>query len=81
MHNTDKSQESSIQPVFMRSFVYLTYFDRQVSYLKPELNDQNRENSNQEQEQDLSWEDINQIYTPQKQSNVKKMQENWDISK
>ncbi len=30
MHSTDRSQESSIQLIFMRKSVYLTYFDTQV---------------------------------------------------
>ncbi len=30
MHSTDRSQESSIQLVFVRKSVYLTYFDTQV---------------------------------------------------
>lgn len=52
MHNTDQSQGSSIQPVFVRRSVYLAYFGRQVSYSEPELNDQKREYGNQEQEQE-----------------------------
>ena len=59
MYNTDKSQESSIQLVFVRRFVYLTYFDRRVFYSKSKLNNQNRENDNQKQERDFSREDIN----------------------
>ena len=31
MHSTDRSQGSSIQPVFVRKSVYLTYFGTQVS--------------------------------------------------
>ncbi|KAL8832497.1 MAG: hypothetical protein Q9191_000224 [Dirinaria sp. TL-2023a] len=80
MYNIDKSQGSSIQPVFVRRSVYLTYFDRRVSYSEPELNDQNRENGNQEQERDLSREDIDQIYTPQEQSNAEETREDRDIS-
>jgi len=44
------------------------------------LNDQKRENDNQEQERDLSREDIDQIYASQEQSNAKKTRENRDIS-
>ncbi len=80
MHNTDKSQESSIQLVFVRRFVYLTYFDRRIFYSEPELNDQKRENGNQEQERDFSREGIDQIYASQEQSNAKETRENRDIS-
>lgn len=62
MHNTDKSQESSIQLVFVRRFIYLTYFDRRIFYSKPELNDQEREIDNQEQKWESTREDIDQIY-------------------
>ena len=80
MHNTDKSQGSSIQPVFVRRSVYLAYFGRRVSYSESELNDQNRENSNQEQERDPSREGIDQIYIPQEQPDAEEMREDRDIS-
>ena len=79
MHNTDKSQGSSIRPVFVRRSVYLAYFGRRVSYSEPELNDQNRENGNQDQERDPSREGIDQIYTPQEQPNAEETREDRDI--
>ena len=80
IYNTDKSQGSSIQPIFVRRSVYLAYCGRGVSYSEPELNDQNRGNGNQEQERDPSREGINQIYTPQEQPNAEKTREDRDIS-
>ena len=80
MYSTDKSQGSSIQPVFVRRSVYLAYFGRRVSYSEPESNDQNRENGNQEQERDPSREGIDQIYTPQEQPNAEETREDRDIS-
>ena len=75
MHNIDKSQRSSIQPIFVKKFVYLAYFGRRVPYSEPELNDQNRGNGNQEQEGDPSREGRDQTYAPQEQSNSEKMRE------
>ncbi len=80
MYNTDKSQGSSIHPVFVRRSVYLAYFGRPVPYSEPELNDQNRENGNQEQEQDPLREGIDQIYASQEQPNTEEMREDRDIS-
>jgi len=80
MHNTDKSQKSNIQLVFVRRSIYLAYFGRRVSYSECELNDQNRENDNQEQERDSSREGIDQIYASQEQPNAKKTRKNRDIS-
>jgi len=62
MHETNKSQENNIQLIFVRKFIYLTYFGRRVFYLEPKLNDQNKENNNQKQKRDFLREDINQIY-------------------
>ena len=80
MHNTDKSQGSSIQPVFVRKSVYLAYFGRRVPYSEPELNDQSRGNGNQEQEGDPLREGRDQTYAPQEQPDAEEMREDRDIS-
>ena len=80
MHNTDKSQGSSIQPVFVRMSVYLAYFGRRVSCSEPEWNDQERENDHQEQGRDLTREDVDQIHAPQEQPNAEETREDRDAS-
>ena len=80
MNETDKSQGSSIQSVFVRKSVYLAYFGRRVSYSEPESNDQNRENGNQEQEQDPSRKGTDQTYVPQEQPNAAETRKDRDIS-
>ena len=80
MHNIDKSQGRSIQPVFVRKSVFLAYFGRRVPYSEPELNDQNKGNGNQEPEGDPSREGRDQTYAAQEQPDVKEMREDRDIS-
>jgi hypothetical protein len=80
MHDTDKSQGSSIQPVFVRRSVYLAYFGRRVPYSEPELNDQERENGNQEQERDPTREGIDRIYAPREQPNAEDTREDRETT-
>ena len=81
MHDINKNKESSIRFIFVRRFIYLTYFDKRMFYSKFKLNNQKKEKNNKDQEQNLSRKDINQIYIFQKQLNAKKIRKNWHINK
>jgi len=80
MHNTDKSQGSSIQPVFVRRSVYLAYFGGRVSYSEPESNERERENGDQEQERGPTREDIDEMLAPQEQPKAEETREDRDTS-